>query len=166
MDNNMNQVDKTNLHMSHRVCSQGWALTILRLVLGSIFILHGGQKVFGLFGGPGLEGFVAWIGTMGVPEWLAYLAAFAELIGGAMMFLGIAAEIGALLTMGVMIGAVIVVHWPNGYFGQNGGFEYPFNLALFALAVVVGGPGKHPLWDPCRVWRLCLFNSCCKKTTI
>ncbi len=67
---------------------QRWALTIVRLVLGSIFILHGGQKVLGLFGGPGLQGFIAWIGTMGVPAWLAYLAAFAEFIGGILMFLG------------------------------------------------------------------------------
>jgi len=144
------------------VHNQALALTIVRLVLGSIFILHGSQKVFGLFGGPGLEGFVAWIGTMGVPEWLAYAAAFAELIGGVLLFFGIAAELGALLAMGVMIGAVIVVHWSNGYFGQNGGFEYPFNLALLCLAVIIGGPGKGALWDRCGsvcAW----FKRCCSK---
>ena len=124
------------------------ALLLLRLTLGSIFIAHGGQKVLGLFGGPGLDGFVTWAGTIGVSPLLAKLAAFAEFIGGCLMFLGIATELGALLTIPVMIGAVVLVHWPHGYFMQNGGFEYPFNLILLALAVIIGGPGCCALWDP------------------
>lgn len=59
-----------------------WGLTIVRLMLGIIFILHGSQKVLGLFGGPGLAGFTAWLAGYGVPTFLAYLAAFAEFIGG------------------------------------------------------------------------------------
>lgn len=129
------------------------ALTLVRVTLGSIFILHGGQKVLGLFGGPGLESFVQWIGTMGVPSWLGYLAAFAEFIGGILLLTGCAAELGALMVIGVMIGAVVVVHWKHGYFGQNGGFEYPFNLALFALAIVIGGPGDYALWDMFKSYR-------------
>lgn len=128
-------------------------LMIVRLTLGSIFFLHGSQKVLGLFGGPGLEGFAKWMGTMGVPPFLAYLAAFAEFIGGILLFTGIAAELGALMTISVMIGAVVIVHWPHGYFAQNGGFEYPFNLILFALAIIVGGPGAYALWDAFRSYR-------------
>lgn len=129
------------------------ALAVVRMTLGSIFILHGAQKVFGVLGGPGLEGFVQWGATIGLSPALAYAAAFAELIGGIMLFFGIAAELGALLTIPVMIGAVALVHWPHGYFMQVGGFEYPFNLILLALAVIIGGPGKCTLYDPCSSWR-------------
>lgn len=127
---------------------QSFGLLIVRLVLGSIFILHGTQKVFGWFGGPGLQGFLDWIGGYGVASFWAYLAAFAEFIGGCLLFLGIASEIGALLVIPVMIGAVFLIHWPHGYFVQYNGFEYPFNLILFALAIIIGGPGKYYLWDP------------------
>lgn len=126
---------------------QEYGLTIVRLVLGSIFILHGSQKVFGLFGGLGLEGFIQWVGTMGVAPFWGYAAAFAEFIGGCLLFTGIASEIGALLVIPVMVGAVFLVHWPYGYFVQNKGFEYPFNLILFLVAIIVGGPGKWALWD-------------------
>jgi putative oxidoreductase len=132
---------------------QAWGLTIVRVTLGTIFIAHGSQKVFGWFGGPGLESFVGWASSFGIPGWLGYLAAFAELIGGCLLLTGIAAEIGALLVIPVMIGAVVIVHWKQGYFAQNGGFEYPLNLLLFALAIVVGGPGKLALWDLFLEWR-------------
>ena len=126
---------------------------VLRLVLGSIFIAHGGQKVLGLFGGPGLEGFAAWAATIGLPVWLAYMAAFAEFIGGILMFIGFATELGALLTIPVMVGAVALVHWHNGYFFQNGGFEYPLNLTFLAFVVIIGGPGVGALWDPFKECR-------------
>lgn len=126
-----------------------WALTILRLTLGIIFIAHGGQKVLGLFGGPGLAGFVHWAAGLGISAPLAYLAAFAELIGGLLLFFGIAAELGALMTIPVMIGAIIYVHWPHGFFIQNGGFEYVLSLILGAVAIIVGGPGKFALWRLC-----------------
>ncbi len=127
-----------------------WALFIIRVALGIIFIAHGGQKVLGLFGGTGLEGFVTWIAKYGVPEWLAYLAAFSELTGGILLLLGVAAEVGALLVIPVMIGAVTLIHWKHGFFSQNKGFEYPLSLIISALAIIVGGPGKYALWDFCR----------------
>lgn len=139
----------------HQTCYQAWSLCLLRLILGTIFIAHGSQKVFGLFGGPGLEQFVAWTTSLGVPPLLGYLAAFAEFGGGVFMFFGIATELGALLTIPVMIGAVFLVHWEHGYFIQHGGFEYPFNLILFALAIIIGGPGMGAIWDPFIKIRKC-----------
>ncbi len=138
--------------MSKKQC-QAWAQFLLRLVLGSIFIAHGGQKVLGLFGGPGMEKFIEWAGTMGIPAWLAHLAAYAEFAGGCMMFLGVATELGALLTIPVMMGAIWFVHWDHGYFMQNGGFEYPLNLIFLAIAVILGGHGMHALWDPFKDMR-------------
>jgi len=128
-----------------------WALFIIRVTLGAIFIAHGGQKVLGLFGGPGLQGFAQWAAaTMNLSPVLAYLAAFAELVGGLLLFFGIAAEIGAAMVIPVMVGAVVLVHWKAGFFAQNGGFEYPLSLTFFLLAIIVGGPGKHALWNPIR----------------
>ncbi len=132
-----------------------WALTIVRITLGIIFIAHGSQKVLGWFGGPGLEGFASWLAGYGLPNYLAYLAAFAEFIGGWLLFLGVASELGALMTIPVMIGAVTLIHWPHGFFIQNGGFEYPLSLILFALAVIIGGPGYFALWRFCG-------TTCCK----
>jgi len=124
------------------------ALLILRLTLGSIFILHGSQKLFGFFGGSGLTGFVQWSAKLGIPAVLAYIAAFAEFFGGVSMFFGIATELGALMTIPVMIGAVVIVHGKSGYFAQNGGFEYPLNLIFLAIAIIIGGPGLWALYKP------------------
>lgn len=133
---------------------QAWALFILRLLLGSTFILHGSQKVLGLFGGPGLGGFAGFASQrLGMPLFLGYLASFCEFIGGWLVLLGIATEVGALLIVPVMLVAIFTVHWPRGYFVQSNGFEYPFNLLLVALALIIGGPGRLALWNPFKKWR-------------
>ena len=133
-------------------------LCIVRIMLGVIFIAHGCQKVFGLFGGPGLEGFAHWSATMNIPTYLAYGAAFCELIGGIMLLFGIATELADLALIPVMLGAVWLVHWNHGFFAQNGGFEYPLSLAFFLLALVIGGPGTWYLWRPCHT-----FGCTCKE---
>lgn len=134
-----------------------WALTIVRLTLGVIFFAHGSAKTFGLFGGPGLEAFAAWAAGFGIPSFLAYLGALAEFVGGCLLLLGIASELGALMTIPVMIAAVTKIHWAHGFFAQNGGFEYPLSLIFFALAIVIGGPGYFALWRFCSGY-------CCKVT--
>lgn len=123
------------------------ALFIVRLVVGSIFVLHGAQKVFGLFGGPGLKGFAAWIGSLGLPIVLGYVGAIAEFIGGVMVLLGIAPQLGAAVLAVDMMFAIYLVHGGKGYFIQNGGFEYPLNLILLCIAIIVGGAGSYALWD-------------------
>ncbi len=131
-----------------------WGLTIVRLTLAVIFLAHGSQKVFGWFGGSGLQGFATWLAGYGVPSWLAYVAAFAELLGGLFFLMGCSAIFGALLTIPVMIGAVTLIHWQHGFFSQNEGFEYPLSLIFFSLAILVGGPGC------CTLNRLC-GTKCC-----
>jgi putative oxidoreductase len=127
------------------------ALSIVRITLGVIFTLHAAQKVLGLFGGPGLEGFAKWAGGVGIPSTLAYAAAIVELIGGLMLLCGIAAEIGALLVIAVMIGAIWFVHGKSGFFVQNGGYEYALSLIMFSLAIVIGGPGKWYALCTCKL---------------
>lgn len=111
------------------------ALTLLRVATGAVFVAHGAQKVLGLFGGPGLEGFAQWGATLGIPSSLAYAAAFCELIGGLLLLSGIGASLGAILTGCVMLGAIWFVHLDKGFFIQNGGFEYPLILLVNLLVI-------------------------------
>ncbi len=134
--------------MKHR---EDVALFIIRVAIGAIFIAHGSQKVLGLFGGPGMTGFIQWIAPYGVSPLIAQIGAYAELIGGILLLTGIAAELGAVLALGVMAGAVKLIHWPHGFFIQNGGFEYTLLLAVLCFAIIVGGPGRWAAWDRCEV---------------
>jgi putative oxidoreductase len=124
-----------------------WALLILRLVLGGIFLGHGAQKLFGAFGGPGLSGtrhFMEQLGLRPGMVWAA-LAGCVEFFGGALLVLGLLTPFGALLVMGAMLVAIARVHWMKGFWASAGGFEY--NLALLAMALVPGllGAGAFSL---------------------
>lgn len=126
------------------------ALTIIRMMLGALFIAHGSQKVLGLFGGPGLSGFASWLGTYGVPPVLAYLSAFSEFIGGLLLLSGYFTWLGGIMTSVVMLGAIFIIHWPN-FFVQNNGFEYPLMLIVTTFAVVLGTPCGMRACDKDRV---------------
>lgn len=128
------------------------ALFIVRVTTGFTFFLHGSQKLFGWFGGPGLNGFAQWSAPYGINAFWAYCAAFAECLGGVLLLTGIFAQLGALMVIAVMIGAIVLIHGTHTYFVQNNGFEYPFVLILYALATLVGGPGDFALWDPLKHW--------------
>src|SRR5438445_13753872 len=86
-----------------------WGLLILRLVLGGSFVLHGSQKLFGAFGGSGIEAFTSNIARMGFPgppmAW-SYLAAGSEFLGGLAVLLGVLTEFGAAAIAFTMIVAV------------------------------------------------------------
>lgn len=118
-----------------------WAVTLIRLCVGIVFIAHGSQKVLGLFGGPGLDGFASWATQFGIPAYLAYLAAALELVGGLLILLGIYAELGALMIMPVMGGAVYFVHRTHGFFIQHNGFEYAVCLMVMLTTILLAGPG-------------------------
>lgn len=121
----------------HKCC----ALSIVRLVLGIIFFMHGGQKVMGWFGGPGLAGIVDMMTQKGMPSIVAYLVSFGELLGGLGLIAGCLSRLAALGILIIMLGAIFLVHLKSGFFAQNGGFEYPLALASMALAIVLGGGG-------------------------
>lgn len=128
--------------------SKSIILFILRLLVGVIFIAHGGQKLFGWFGGPGVDGYINYLASMSVPEWMAYCSIFGEFFAGIMVLLGVATELGAMAIVGNMLGAIYLVHWPHGFFIQNGGYEYALCLMELAVILVVFGPGEYCLWDP------------------
>lgn len=129
------------------------ALLILRAALGVIFVMHGSQKVLGLFGGQGLQATVQNFQThLGIPPALAYTACFTEFFGGIALILGLLTRLAALgigITMGV---ALWKVHLAHGFFvnwackeGVKHGYEY--NLALLAMsaALILMGGGSYSI---------------------
>lgn len=125
---------------------EAFALLPVRLALGAVFIAHGGQKLFGLWGGGGLQAFAGNLESMGLKPAMAWalLAGCGEFFGGLMVLLGIYARIGALLISVVMGVAVWKVHWPHGFLGDHG-YEYNVALLGLSLCLLFGGSGKWSL---------------------
>lgn len=128
--------------LSKLICtnSEAWHTVPLRLALGTVFIGHGAQKVFGWFGGPGLHTTMQMFAGMGFSPVMAALASYGELIGGLLIFLGLFTRFGALTLSIVMLVAIIKVHW--GEFFLPKGFEYPFTLLGIAISLLISGGGK------------------------
>lgn len=120
------------------------ALLIARIALGLPFLYHGAQIAFGAFGGPGLAGFVAASGGK-LPLAAAVLVGYGEFLGGLGVLFGVLSRIASAGLMLIMLGAIFVVHLPNGYNSQKGGFEYALTLALLALVIIVVGPARWML---------------------
>ncbi|MFD3499101.1 DoxX family protein [Streptomyces sp. NPDC058676] len=121
-------------------------LLLLRLGAGGVLAAHGTQKLFGWFGGHGLEGtgqFFESVGyAPGKPS--AAAAGLAEAGGGTLLALGLATPAAGAAAAGAMAGAA-AVHTPNGFFNQSGGYEYAASLGLTAAGLAVTGPGRLSL---------------------
>jgi putative oxidoreductase len=117
------------------------ALLVLRLVVGLLFVGHGAQKLFGAFGGGGLDGTAGMFDNIGLrPGWLhARAAGTAEFAGGALLALGLFTPFAAAVLIAVMTAAVIKVHAPNGIWNTNQGYE--FNLVMAAVLFALAGVG-------------------------
>ncbi|MFD9003534.1 DoxX family protein [Streptomyces sp. NPDC059582] len=121
-------------------------LLLLRLGTGGVLAAHGTQKLFGWFGGYGLEGTGQYMESVGyVPGKMSAAASgLAETCGGTLLALGLATPAAGAAAAGAMAGASSV-HVPNGFFAQGGGFEYPATLGLCATSLAVAGPGRFSL---------------------
>jgi putative oxidoreductase len=123
-----------------------YGILFLRVIVGGTMFAHGTQKLFGWFGGPGLRGTAGFFGSLRFrsPLAMAAIAALSETAGLLFAF-GLLTPFAALAIASVMVVAVGSVHFKNGFFAGNGGYE--FNLTLFAVAVAVAatGPGRFSL---------------------
>ena len=122
-------------------------LLILRLVVGLILAGHGAQKLFGWWGGPGMNGWTQSVQKLRIRParpW-AWVAALAEFGGGILLALGLLSPVGNLAIAGSMLVAIATVHLPRGFWVSKGGYE--FNLALLAAvaALALTGPGAYSL---------------------
>ena len=123
------------------------ALTILRLVLGVVFFAHGAQKLLGWFGGYGLTATVGAFTHMGMPAPIVYLIIATEFFGGLGLILGFLTRIPALGIGCLMVGAIFLVHLPNGFFmnwanNQKGeGIEYHLMAIAMAAVLLLRGAG-------------------------
>jgi len=119
------------------------ALLIIRVVAGLIIAAHGAQKLFGVFGGPGLQKWHGAVAAMGFvqPRVMGTLAAFTEFFGGLAFAIGLYTPVVAAMLCVDMLVAVFKVHRPKGFFVQGGGYEYPLLLTiLFAVIGVMSDP--------------------------
>jgi putative oxidoreductase len=123
------------------------ALLVLRVVVGLLFVGHGAQKLFGVFGGGGLEGTTGMFDNIGLrPGWLhARAAGTAEFAGGLLLALGLFTPFAAAALIGVMTAAVITVHAPNGIWNTNQGYEFNLVMATVAFALAAIGAGNWSL---------------------
>lgn len=122
-----------------------YGYTFLRVVLGLFLIPHGAQKLFGWFGGGGLErtaGFVSSIGFEPGAFW-AIMVGGAEFFGGLALLIGFLTRPAALAAIAVMVVAVVKVHFGNGYFNYAKGYEYPMMWGFLLCIVLVKGGGEH-----------------------
>ena len=119
---------------------------LLRVTTGLLLVPHGAQKLFGWFGGYGVEATGQFFAAkLGLPASLALLAGLIEFFGGIALAAGLATRFVAALVFGVMAVAVVFVHLPVGFFWMTGGFEYPLLWGVVALYFVVRGGGRYSL---------------------
>jgi putative oxidoreductase len=119
------------------------ARLILRVLIGVLFIGHGTQKLFGWFGGHGLEGTGQAFESMGLRPGRrnAMAAGAAEAGGGALLIAGAATPFAAAVLIGTMITAIRTVHLKNGPWAADGGYEYNVIVIASLLEIVEDGPG-------------------------
>src|SRR5215213_7633832 len=132
--------------LNHSVVNET-APTIVRVVQGSLMAGHGAQKLFGSFGGPGLEGtsgFMEMLGMSPGRPW-AYMAGLSEFGGGVLTALGFLKPLGPLGVIGAMAMATKKAHWDKPIWVTEGGAELPVTNIAAATALILNGPGKYSL---------------------
>lgn len=119
-------------------------LLVLRVGTGAVLAAHGSQKLFGWFGGGGIEATTAGMEAMGFhpPRHSAVAAGLGEVGSGVLLALGLATPAAGAAAAGAM-SAAVAVHAPAGFFATGGGYEYPAFLGFTAAAIGLTGPGRY-----------------------
>jgi putative oxidoreductase len=121
------------------------ALLAVRVVVGIIFALHGSQKLFGAFDGPGLSKMIEMMGILG------FFVTIGEFFGGLGLIFGFLTRFSAASLIVIMLGAIFMVHGKNGFFMghdeksliKDAGFEYNLALIGLLLPTLIAGPGWY-----------------------
>jgi putative oxidoreductase len=118
--------------------NQSWAIAVLRVVVGTVFLAHGIQKVFTY----GVHGVAGGFASMGIPApaLTSVIVAVVELVGGALLILGFLTRWAAALNGFDMVVAILVVHLKNGFYAPKG-IEFPLTLLAACIALAIVGPG-------------------------
>lgn len=124
--------------------NDSWGPLVLRVVAGIIFAAHGAQKLFGWFGGHGLEGTGQWMASIGLqPGYLMALGAgSAEFFGGIALIIGLLTRPAAVVLAFTMLVAIFAVHFENGLFMSNNGYEFALSLLAMSVALAITGGGN------------------------
>jgi putative oxidoreductase len=133
-----------------------------RTAVGGLFVAHGTQKLFGWFGGPGLDRTTGMMGKLELrpARRNALAASLSELGGGTLLILGAFTPVAAAVLSGTMFTAISKVHFDKGFFAAEGGFEFNLTLIAVLAALVDGGPGSPSvdralgIHDTGAVWTL------------
>ncbi|KOO09256.1 DoxX family protein [Vibrio hepatarius] len=125
----------------------GYETLALRFPIGIIFMAHGAQKLFGWFGGYGLEGTGQWMASIGLGPGvvMAFLAGSAEFFGGLFILLGLLTRPAAVALSFTMLVAIFSVHFANGLFMANNGYEFGLALLAASVSLAISGAGKFSL---------------------
>lgn len=130
-------------------------LLVLRVVLGVTMGAHGLQHLFGAFGGPGVGGFARVLGNFGYTTQttlLSWITGISEVVGGALVLVGLFTPVGAAALLGVCAN-IVYVKFGGGFFQKEGqGFEFELLLAAASLTVLLAGSGRIAL-DVNTPWR-------------
>ncbi|HDS1197995.1 TPA: DoxX family protein [Shewanella algae] len=116
----------------------------LRLPIGITFMAHGAQKLFGWFGGYGLEGTGQWMASIGLtPGYLmALMAGSSEFFGGLLLIIGLLIRPTSAVLAFTMLMAIVTVHLDNGLFMSNNGYEFGLALLATTVSLAISGAGK------------------------
>ncbi|MFL1406718.1 DoxX family protein [Marinobacter sp. M1N3S26] len=122
----------------------GWGALALRIPVGIIFVAHGAQKLFGWFGGYGLEGTGQWMDSIGLGPGIvmALLAGAAEFFGGLALIVGLLVRPAAAVLAFAMLIAIFSVHIGNGLFMSNNGYEFGLALLAVSVSLLFSGAGR------------------------
>lgn len=128
-------------------CATPWAETLLRVGLGFVLIPHGMQKLFGSFGGMGLNGFAALFDKLGYSPGMfwTWVVGCTEFVGGILLVLGLFTRISAAAQVIFMLNAIWFTSRTAGFFWTKGGMEYPLLIGVVALYFLCRGGGPYSL---------------------
>jgi putative oxidoreductase len=130
-----------------------FGLLVIRLAVGLVFAGHGAQKLFGWWGGPGMDRWTGVMEGMGVrpPRMWATVSSLNELVGGLLLAIGLLTPLAAAVLVGQSAVIITRAHWAKGFWATNGGYEYPLVMGSAALGLALAGPGAWSLDEPLRI---------------